>query len=98
MLRCRYRMIELQTAYSLLVAMHKGHAIPGLSLSDNLDASSAFARRLAMGSACLMGHSYGGASVTALAAEDARFKCSIALDPWWCVPAVKHSASCNYSP
>lgn len=95
MLHCRYRMRELQTAYSLLAAMHKGQALPGLTLSDNLDASSVFAGRLALGSACLMGHSYGGASVTALVAEDARFKCGIALDPWWCVPAVKRSVCCK---
>ena len=81
-------MRELQTAYSLLAAMQAGKALQGLSLSDNLDANSFFAGRLAMGSACLMGHSYGGASVTALVAEDKRFKCSIAFDPWWCVPGA----------
>ena len=76
-------MRELQTAYSLLAAMAKGKPTQGLSLSNDLDAGSFFAQRLAMGSACLMGHSYGGASVTALIAEDDHFKCSIALDPWW---------------
>ena len=62
----------------------------GLSLSDGLDGGTFFAGRLAMGSACLMGHSYGGASVTALIAEDDHFKCSIALDPWWRVPSSVH--------
>ncbi len=84
----RYRMRELQTAYSLLAAMQAGKALQGMSLSNDLDASGFFAGRLAMGSACLMGHSYGGASVTALVAEDERFKCAIAYDPWWCVPAT----------
>ena len=76
-------MKELQTAYRLLAAMQQGKALQGLTLSNSLDASSFFAGRLAMGSACLLGHSYGGASVTALAAEDARFKCCVAYDPWW---------------
>ena len=84
---CRYRMRELVTASNLLAAMHDGKTLQGLSLSNNLDASTFLAGKLAMSSTCLMGHSYGGASVTALASENEHFKCGIALDPWWCVSA-----------
>lgn len=31
----------------------------------------------------LAGHSYGGATVTALCSQEPAFKCTIALDPWW---------------
>ena len=33
----------------------------------------------------LAGHSYGGATVTALCSQEPAFKCTIALDPWWSV-------------
>lgn len=82
----RYRMRELITAHSLLAAMHEGRALPGLGLGSGLDPGSLFAGRLQMGAVSLMGHSYGGASITALGAEDARFKCGVALDPWWYGP------------
>jgi platelet-activating factor acetylhydrolase len=36
-----------------------------------------------MEAAALMGHSYGGATVTALCAHEPLFKCTVALDPWW---------------
>ena len=76
-------MQELATAHSLLATMHSGKAPQGLRLSNCLDANNFLAGRLAMGSVALMGHSYGGASITALVAEDARFGCGVALDPWW---------------
>lgn len=31
----------------------------------------------------LAGHSYGGATVTALCSQEPAFKCTVALDPWW---------------
>ena len=79
----RYRTRELATAHSLLATMHSGKAPPGLRLSKGLYANNFLAGRLAMGSVALMGDSYGGASITALVAEDARFGCGVALDPWW---------------
>ena len=82
-------MRELVTAHSLLAAMAEGRRLQGLSLGSGLDARSAFAGRLQMGCVALMGHSYGGASVAGLTAEDGRFACGIALDPWWC--ASRHS-------
>ena len=85
---CRYRMRELVTAHGLLAAMAEGRRLQGLSLGSGLDAGSAFAGRLQMGCVALMGHSYGGASVAGLTAEDGRFACGIALDPWWCATAV----------
>ncbi len=33
----------------------------------------------------LAGHSYGGATVTALCSQEPAFKCTVALDPWWLV-------------
>ena len=80
----RYRMRELVTAHGLLAAMAEGRQLQGLSLGSGLDAHSAFAGRLQMGCVALMGHSYGGASIAGLTAEDGRFACGIALDPWWC--------------
>ncbi|CAK0779417.1 hypothetical protein CVIRNUC_004768 [Coccomyxa viridis] len=79
----RYRMRELVTAHGLLATMGEGRLLQGLSLGSGLDARSAFAGRLQMGCVALMGHSYGGASVAGLTAEDGRFACGIALDPWW---------------
>lgn len=87
----RYRMRELVTAHGLLATMGEGRLLQGLSLGSGLDARSAFAGRLQMGCVALMGHSYGGASVAGLTAEDGRFACGIALDPWWC-------ASCHVCP
>ena len=77
-------MRELVTAHGLLAAMAEGARLQGLSLGCGLDVRSAFAGRLQMGCVALMGHSYGGASVAGLTAEDGRFACGIALDPWWC--------------
>ena len=31
----------------------------------------------------LAGHSYGGATVTALCSQEPAFKCTVAFDPWW---------------
>ncbi len=36
-----------------------------------------------MTAVALAGHSYGGATVSALCAQEPLFKCTIALDPWW---------------
>ena len=41
------------------------------------------AGRLDMTAVALAGHSYGGATVSALCAQEPLFKCTIALDPWW---------------
>ena len=38
-----------------------------------------------MEAVALAGHSYGGATVTALCSQEPAFKCAVALDPWWSV-------------
>ena len=41
--------------------------------------------RLDVEAVALAGHSYGGATVTALCSQEPAFKCTAALDPWWSV-------------
>jgi pimeloyl-ACP methyl ester carboxylesterase len=76
---------EMCTAFDLLKALSEGRAVEGLALSGALgDAAAFLGGRLNMRSVTLAGHSYGGATVAALTAADARFSAGIALDPWWC--------------
>lgn len=44
------------------------------------------AGRLDVAAVALAGHSYGGATVTALCSQEPVFKCTVALDPWWSAP------------
>lgn len=46
------------------------------------------AGRLDVKAVALAGHSYGGATVTALCSQEPAFKCTVALDPWWSVPTA----------
>ena len=76
---------ELSTAFDLLKALNECRAVEGLTLSGGLGEAAAFlGGRLNMRCVSLAGHSYGGATVAALTAADARFCAGIALDPWWC--------------
>ena len=78
-------MTEVCTAFDLLKALSEGRAVEGLTLSGSLgDAAAFLGGRLNMDCVALAGHSYGGATVAALTAADARFCAGIALDPWWC--------------
>ena len=45
----------------------------------------------------LAGHSYGGATVTALCSQEPAFKCTVALDPWWSVSISLLSIFCILS-
>lgn len=76
---------EVATAYDLLSALQRRTLPEGLTLSGCLDPVAYFGGRLDLARASLMGHSYGGATVTALTAQDGRFRAGVALDPWWCV-------------
>ncbi len=76
---------EVATAYDLLSALQHRTLPEGLKLSGDLDPVAFFGGRLDLDRASLMGHSYGGATVTALTAQDGRFRAGVALDPWWCV-------------
>lgn len=76
---------EVATAYDLLSALQRRTLPEGFKLSGGLDPVAFFGGRLDLDRASLMGHSYGGATVTALTAQDGRFKAGVALDPWWCV-------------
>ena len=108
--KTRHRVEEMQTGLRVLQAMARGEALPGLTLSDQLDAGEFLRGRLDFRCGreqrlpgrlsrqgwstrrckcacrrCIVaaGHSYGGATCTALVAEDSRFRCAVALDPWW---------------
>ena len=81
--KTRHRIAELRTALRLLRAMDGGKRVPGLALSDGADASALLAGGLDFECLAAVGHSFGGATITALCAEDAAFKCAVALDPWW---------------
>lgn len=75
---------EVGTAFDLLNAMNGRQGVAGLTLSGGLgDPAAFFGRRLDMACVTVAGHSYGGATIAALTAEDARFRAGIALDPWW---------------
>lgn len=63
-----------------------GEALPGLKLNHGLDASTFFRGVLDLKCLAAVGHSYGGATITALCSEDPMYRCGIAYDPWW--PAV----------
>jgi platelet-activating factor acetylhydrolase len=74
---------EVGTAYDLLRALQRREMTEGLRLSSGLDPVAFLGGRLDLDKVSLMGHSYGGATVTALTAEDGRFRAGVALDPWW---------------
>lgn len=74
---------EVSTAYDLLNAMQRREVTSGLSLSNGADPVAFLGGRLDLDRASLMGHSYGGATITALTARDGRFRAGVALDPWW---------------
>ncbi len=52
-------------------------------MSDGLDAAWMLEGRLDMSCIAAVGHSYGGATVASLVAEDPLFRCAVALDPWY---------------
>jgi platelet-activating factor acetylhydrolase len=89
----RYRIGEVATAYELLSAMHRRQATKGLVLSGGTDPASFFAGRLDLARAAVIGHSYGGATITSVTAQDNKFRAGVALDPWWWVPA--RDAACE---
>lgn len=68
-------------------------SLPGSNLQNLASASeivSCFAAGvLDVEAVALAGHSYGGATVTALCSQEPAFKCTVALDPWWCVLPVQ---------
>eukprot|EP00887_Chlorella_sp_A99_P006542 scaffold3.g6542.t1 len=79
----RDRVKELQTAGRVLSAMDAGQALPGLALTGGLDPALFLAGGLDLCCFAAMGHSYGGATVAALVAEEPSWACGVALDPWW---------------
>lgn len=81
--KTRHRVAEMRTGVRLLRAMAAGERVPGLVLSDGADPAALLAGGLDFSCLAAVGHSFGGAAVTALCAEDAGFKCAVALDPWW---------------
>eukprot|EP00891_Asterochloris_glomerata_P008480 jgi/Astpho2/8480/fgenesh1_pg.00125_%23_4_t len=83
MSQTRYRMGEVLTAHKLLSSMSAGETVRGLKLSSRHSAAELLKGRLDMTAVALAGHSYGGATVSALCAQEPLFKCTIALDPWW---------------
>lgn len=61
--------------------------VPFLRLSHSHDAATFLRGRLDLSRVIVMGHSFGGATAAAFAAERAvEVSCCVALDPWW--PAI----------
>ncbi|KAA6419127.1 MAG: Platelet-activating factor acetylhydrolase [Trebouxia sp. A1-2] len=83
MAQTRFRIGEVLTAYKLLTSMSRGEPVQGLKLSGGLNHSSLLKGKLDVEAVALAGHSYGGATVTALCSQEPAFKCTVALDPWW---------------
>lgn len=85
--KTRQRGREVRAGYDLLAAMARGAPPPEgvVRLSTGASPTEFLAGRLDMDAAAAVGHSYGGATVTALVSEDPRFKAAVAFDPWWCV-------------
>lgn len=81
--KTRVRVREMKAALSMMQALHRGDALPGLRLSDGKELECFLKGRLDLSCVAAAGHSYGGATCTALVAEDPRFACAVALDPWW---------------
>ncbi|KAL4443328.1 hypothetical protein ABPG75_011065 [Micractinium tetrahymenae] len=81
--KTRVRVQEMKAALSMMQALHRGDALPGLKLTDGKDPALFLKGRLDLRCVAAAGHSYGGATCTALVAEDPRFACAVALDPWW---------------
>lgn len=83
MTQTRFRIGEVLTAHKLLGSMSRGEPVQGLKLSGGLNPSSLLRGKLDVEAVALAGHSYGGATVTALCSQEPAFKCTVALDPWW---------------
>lgn len=84
--KTRVRVREMKAAFDVLEAMNKGHfgtEDVHVHLSGGKDPATFLRGLLNMGAVAAMGHSYGGATIAALCAEDPRFGCAVALDPWW---------------
>lgn len=81
--KTRVRVREMKAALHLMQALHRGDRVPGVELSYGLDAPSFLRGRIDLRCVAAAGHSYGGATTTALVAEDPLFRCGVALDPWW---------------
>ncbi|KAK9808929.1 hypothetical protein WJX72_006538 [[Myrmecia] bisecta] len=79
----RYRMAEVRTAFRLMQSLNDGQPPTGLQLSGKLDPRTFLKGLLDLEAVAIAGHSYGGATVAALCAEDPTFKCAICLDPYW---------------
>ncbi|KAL3138653.1 hypothetical protein ABBQ32_006413 [Trebouxia sp. C0010 RCD-2024] len=83
MAQTRHRIAEVLTTLKLLSSMSQGDDVPGLKLSGGLNPQTLLQGRLDVEAVALAGHSYGGATVTALCSQEPAFKCTVALDPWW---------------
>lgn len=80
--KTRHRVQEMQTALKVLRSLQRGGSLPGLALSHGLRPDF-LADTLDLRCLAAVGHSYGGATVSALCAEEPLFRCAVALDPWW---------------
>lgn len=82
-----WRMREVATAARVLEALNKGTLdAHDCHLSGEATAASFLRGKLNLKDLALVGHSFGGATVTAAAAVDLQPRAVVALDPYW--PAV----------
>ena len=58
-----------------------------LEVSGGLDPATLLRGVLDLDCCAVIGHSYGGSTATAFAAEEPAVRCAVAFDPWWCAVA-----------
>ncbi|KAF8056475.1 Ranbp10 [Scenedesmus sp. PABB004] len=95
--KCEYRVTEARTMAEALAAIDSGASVPGLELSGapaagGGGAAGGFVGLLDMRRLAIVGHSCGGATAAAAAAEHGEFSAAIALDPWWPLLPEKSAA------
>lgn len=92
-----HRLKEMGTALRVLRAMHEGTELTGtLEVSGGLDPATLLRGALDLDCCATIGHSYGGSTATAFAAEEPAVKCAVAFDPWWYALPEDSAALCGW--
>ncbi|KXZ55905.1 hypothetical protein GPECTOR_2g1456 [Gonium pectorale] len=79
--KTRHRVAEVEAAYQLLASLHEGRATGVQELPAGW--AEGLRGRLDLSRAAVIGHSYGGATAAAAAAQLPCFAAAVSLDPWW---------------
>lgn len=89
--KTEYRIKEMKSIHQIIRALHKGNPPEGLILSEKKNPSNFLKGKLDLRCIAAVGHSYGGATVAGLCAEDPLYRCGVCLDPWW--PALPQNSA-----